>query len=204
MEHRCTTNQNTQNNSNPYYAYEVQRILDPEILISLLTYELRPCFSRRLDQIHRISWLLKSYYYCIDVMNIKENIIFQTCSDFLNIFDVDWFISSLAKDVPIVKRVPDKVMRSMLKPPYTMRVPRKSEPDYYLDEVLPILLRRRVRTPWSLLQFRCWLSWDIDHLTRYVLANSCNINFKELNMKKHYEKFLYLLSLQLAFIILCM
>lgn len=67
------------------------------------------------------------------------------CSDFANIFDVDWFISFLAKDVPIVKRVPEKVMRSMDKPPYTMRVPRKSEPDYYLEQVLPILLRRRVR-----------------------------------------------------------
>lgn len=60
---------------------------------------------------------------------------------------MDWFISSLSKDVTVVKRVPDKVMRSMLKPPYTMRVPRKSEPNYYLDEVLPILLRRRVRKP---------------------------------------------------------
>ncbi|KAM6588956.1 hypothetical protein CsatA_011561 [Cannabis sativa] len=64
-------------------------------------------------------------------------------SDFVDIFDVNWFISSLAKDVTIVKRVPEKVMRSMEKPPYTMRVPRKSAPDYYLDQVLPILLRRR-------------------------------------------------------------
>jgi len=65
-------------------------------------------------------------------------------SDFVHIFDVEWFISRLAKDVTIVKRVPDKFMRSMEKPPYTMRVPRKSEPDYYLDQVLPILLRRQV------------------------------------------------------------
>lgn len=67
-----------------------------------------------------------------------------TCSDFVNIFDVGWFISYLAKDVTIVKRVPEKVMTSMEKPPYTMRVPRKSEPEYYLEQVLPILLRRRV------------------------------------------------------------
>lgn len=53
-------------------------------------------------------------------------------------------MSFLSKDVKIVKRIPDKVMRSMEKPPYTMRVPRKSSPEYYLDEVLPILLRRRV------------------------------------------------------------
>ncbi|KAL6007804.1 O-fucosyltransferase 29 [Asimina triloba] len=66
------------------------------------------------------------------------------CSDFVNIFDVDWFISYLSKDITIIKRVPDKVMRSMEKPPYTMRVPRKSTPEFYLDQVLPILLRRRV------------------------------------------------------------
>lgn len=66
------------------------------------------------------------------------------CSDFANIFDVNWFITYLAKDITIVKRVPDKIMRSMEKPPYTMRVPRKSEPEYYLDQVLPILSRRRV------------------------------------------------------------
>ncbi|XP_050228700.1 O-fucosyltransferase 29 isoform X2 [Mercurialis annua] len=65
-------------------------------------------------------------------------------SDFVSIFDVEWFISSLAKDVTIVKRVPDKVMRSMEKPPYTMRVPRKSPSEYYLDQVLPVLLRRHV------------------------------------------------------------
>lgn len=66
------------------------------------------------------------------------------CSDFANIFDVNWFITYLAKDITIVKRVPDKIMRSMEKPPYTMRVPRKSEPEYYLDQVLPILSGRRV------------------------------------------------------------
>ncbi|KAK9102963.1 hypothetical protein Sjap_020217 [Stephania japonica] len=65
-------------------------------------------------------------------------------SDFHDIFDVDWFISSLAKDVKVVKRVPLKVARNMERPPYTMRVPRKSTPIDYLDQVLPILLRRRV------------------------------------------------------------
>lgn len=68
----------------------------------------------------------------------------------MNIFDVNWFISSLAKDVTIVRKVPDKFMRSMEKPPYTMRVPRKSPPEYYLDQVLPILLRRHVRSLFSI------------------------------------------------------
>ncbi|KAL6556274.1 hypothetical protein OROGR_005562 [Orobanche gracilis] len=80
-------------------------------------------------------------------------------SDFVNIFDVDWFISYLSKDVPIVKRVPEKVMRSMDKPPYTMRVPRKSEPDYYLEQVLPILLRRRRFEPDMLAFSGCYFGW---------------------------------------------
>lgn len=84
---------------------------------------------------------------------------YLACSDFINIFDVHWFISSLAKDVTIVKRVPDKVMRSMEKPPYTMRVPRKSAPEYYLDQVLPILLRRRV-SPLPLICNACFFLID--------------------------------------------
>lgn len=92
---------------------------------------------------------------CDEIINLTIIILLRTpylaCSDFINIFDVDWFISTLAKDVTIVRRVPDKVMRSMEKPPYTMRVPRKSAPEYYLDQVLPILLRRRVTLLYSIL-----------------------------------------------------
>jgi hypothetical protein len=66
------------------------------------------------------------------------------CSDFSDIFDVDWFISYLSKDVSIVKRIPYEVMMSMDKLPWTMRAPRKSMPEFYIDEVLPILMRRRV------------------------------------------------------------
>ena len=92
---------------------------------------------------------------CDEIINLTIIILLRTpylaCSDFINIFDVDWFISTLAKDVTIVRRVPDKVMRSMEKPPYTMRVPRKSAPEYYLDQVLPILLRRRVSLLYSIL-----------------------------------------------------
>ncbi|KAK6137704.1 hypothetical protein DH2020_028539 [Rehmannia glutinosa] len=99
-------------------------------------------------------------------------------SDFVNIFDVDWFISYLAKDVPIVKRVPEKVMRSMDKPPYTMRVPRKSEPDYYLDQVLPILLRRRVV---QLTKFDYRLANDLDEDLQKL---RCRVNYHALRFTK--------------------
>ncbi|XP_057510084.1 O-fucosyltransferase 29-like isoform X2 [Actinidia eriantha] len=87
-----------------------------------------------------VAWILNA---TLVVPALDHYSFWKDDSDFPNIFDVNWFISTLSKDVTIVKRVPDKVMRSMEKPPYTMRVPRKSEPDYYLDQVLPILLRRR-------------------------------------------------------------
>ena len=87
-------------------------------------------------------------------------------SDFNDIFDVNWFIASLTKDVTIVKRVPDRVMRSMEKPPYTMRVPRKSTPEYYLDEVLPILSRRHV----SLLHLRIKLYYYYHIIPHYIFV----------------------------------
>ncbi|KAL8226747.1 hypothetical protein R6Q57_016579 [Mikania cordata] len=97
-------------------------------------------------------------------------------SEFANIFDVDWFISILAKDIPVVKRVPDKYMRALEKPPYTMRVPRKSEPQYYLDEVLPTLLRRHVV---QLTKFD------------YRLANDLNEELQRLRCRVNYHAFLF-------------
>ncbi|ESW29287.1 hypothetical protein PHAVU_002G057900 [Phaseolus vulgaris] len=99
-------------------------------------------------------------------------------SDFVHIFDVEWFISRLAKDVTIVKRVPDKFMRSMEKPPYTMRVPRKSEPDYYLDQVLPILLRRQVV---QLTKFDYRLANSLDDELQKL---RCRVNFHALRFTK--------------------
>ncbi|XP_051114838.1 O-fucosyltransferase 29 [Andrographis paniculata] len=99
-------------------------------------------------------------------------------SDFNNIFDVDWFISYLAKDVPIIKRVPEKAMRSMDRPPYTMRVPRKSEPDYYLEQVLPILLRRRVL---QLTKFDYRLANELDEDLQKL---RCRVNYHALRFTK--------------------
>ncbi|KAJ6835551.1 uncharacterized protein M6B38_332465 [Iris pallida] len=95
-------------------------------------------------------------------------------SDFASIFDVNWFISSLSKDVTIVKRIPDKVMRSMEKPPYTMRPPRKSTPEYYLDVALPILLRRRAL---QLTKFDYRLTNELDEELQKL---RCRVNYHAL------------------------
>ncbi|XP_004508925.1 O-fucosyltransferase 29-like [Cicer arietinum] len=112
------------------------------------------------------------------VPELDHNSFWKDDSDFANIFDVNWFITYLAKDVTIVKRVPDKVMRSMEKPPYTMRVPRKSDPEYYLDQVLPILLRRRVL---QLTKFDYRLANDLDDELQKL---RCRVNYHALRFTK--------------------
>ncbi|XP_057518715.1 O-fucosyltransferase 29-like isoform X2 [Amaranthus tricolor] len=112
------------------------------------------------------------------VPSLDHNSYWKDESDFADIFDVDWFISSLAKDVKIVKRVPSKVMRSMEKPPYTMRVPRKSTPEDYLELVLPILLRRRVV---QLYKFDYRLANDLDPELQKL---RCRVNYHALRFTK--------------------
>ncbi|CAI9759458.1 unnamed protein product [Fraxinus pennsylvanica] len=99
-------------------------------------------------------------------------------SDFFDIFDVQWFISYLSKDVPVVKKVPEKVMKSMEKPPYTMRVPRKSDSEYYVEQVLPILLRRRVV---QLTKFDYRLSNDLNEDLQKL---RCRVNYHALRFTK--------------------
>ncbi|XP_043693899.1 O-fucosyltransferase 29-like [Telopea speciosissima] len=112
------------------------------------------------------------------VPELDHNSFWKDDSDFINIFDVDWFITSLAKDVTIVKRIPGKVMRSMEKPPYTMRVPRKSPPEYYLDQVLPILLRRRAV---QLTKFDYRLANSLDDELQKL---RCRVNYHSLRFTK--------------------
>ncbi|PIA50266.1 hypothetical protein AQUCO_01300778v1 [Aquilegia coerulea] len=103
-------------------------------------------------------------------------------SDFVDIFDIEWFINSLAKDVTIIKRIPDKVMRSMDRPPYTMRVPRKSPPEFYLDQVLPTLLRRRVV---QLTKFDYRLANNLDE---QLAKLRCRVNYHGLRFTKPIRK----------------
>ncbi|KAJ8572121.1 hypothetical protein K7X08_008632 [Anisodus acutangulus] len=60
--------------------------------------------------------------------------------NFSEIFDVDWFILRISKDVKIVRNLPkigDKVIT-----PYTTRVPRKCNVKCYQTRILPILKKK--------------------------------------------------------------
>lgn len=67
---------------------------------------------------------------------------FFSRSNFSEIFDVDWFISSLSKDVEIIKQLPMKGGKVLT--PHSMRVPRKCTPKCYQSRVLPVLNKKHV------------------------------------------------------------
>lgn len=64
------------------------------------------------------------------------------CSNFSEIFDVNWFISYLSKDVKIIKDLPR--MGNELIIPHTTRVPRKCNAECYQTRIQPILNKKHV------------------------------------------------------------
>ncbi|CAN6225342.1 unnamed protein product [Urochloa humidicola] len=76
------------------------------------------------------------------VPKLDQTSFWKDSSNFSEIFDMDWFISFLAKDVKIIKEPPEKGGKAMK--PYKMRVPRKCTPRCYLNRVLPALLKKHV------------------------------------------------------------
>ncbi|KAI5318288.1 hypothetical protein L3X38_037996 [Prunus dulcis] len=71
------------------------------------------------------------------VLKLGHNLFWKDSSNFDEIFDVDWFISSLSKDVEIIKQLPTKGGIPMS--PYSMRVPRKGNAKCYQNRLVPVL-----------------------------------------------------------------
>ncbi|KAL4568254.1 hypothetical protein LXL04_023862 [Taraxacum kok-saghyz] len=63
-------------------------------------------------------------------------------SNFSDIFDVDWFITYLSKDVHVIKQLPTIEGKPLR--PYRTRVPRRCDPECYQSRVLPLLERKKV------------------------------------------------------------
>ncbi|KAG7971512.1 hypothetical protein I3843_07G137700 [Carya illinoinensis] len=74
------------------------------------------------------------------VPKLDQKSFWKDSSNFSEIFDVDWFISFLSKDVKIIRQLPRK--RGKLMTPYTMRVPRKCSERCYQNRVLPVLSKK--------------------------------------------------------------
>ncbi|MBA0606899.1 hypothetical protein Godav_019299 [Gossypium davidsonii] len=82
------------------------------------------------------------------VPKLDQKSFWKDASNFSEIFDVDWFISSLSKDVKIIKQLPKRGGKSWT--PYTMRVPRKCSERCYQNRVLPVILKRHKLVCWFL------------------------------------------------------
>ncbi|CAL9022994.1 unnamed protein product [Prunus brigantina] len=76
------------------------------------------------------------------VLKLDQKSFWKDSSNFDAIFDVDWFISSLAEDVEIIKQLPTKGGKSTS--PYTMSVPRKSNAKCYQNRLVPVLNKKHV------------------------------------------------------------
>ncbi|XP_024986256.1 O-fucosyltransferase 6-like [Cynara cardunculus var. scolymus] len=74
------------------------------------------------------------------VPKLDQKSFWKDASTFSEIFDVDWFISHLSRDVKIIKELPRK--GGKIWTPYNMRVPRKCNERCYQIRVLPVLLKK--------------------------------------------------------------
>ncbi|KAK6916801.1 GDP-fucose protein O-fucosyltransferase [Dillenia turbinata] len=80
------------------------------------------------------------------VPKLDQKSFWKDSSNFSEIFDVDWYISFLSKDVKIIKELPTNVNPHLTKAGtlYSIRVPRKCTADCYKTQVLPLLLKKQV------------------------------------------------------------
>ncbi|XP_047312699.1 protein ROOT HAIR SPECIFIC 17-like [Impatiens glandulifera] len=106
------------------------------------------------------------------VPKLDQNSFWKDASNFSEIFDVDWFISYLSKDVKIIKELPFEEGKNIT--PYRMRVPRKCTPECYEKRVLPILKKKQVI---QLGKFDYRLS---NHLDADLQKMRCRVNYHAL------------------------
>lgn len=74
------------------------------------------------------------------VPKLDQKSFWRDSSNFSEIFDVDWFVSFLSKDVKIIHQLPKRGGKTWNT--HSMRVPRKCSERCYQTRVLPVLLKR--------------------------------------------------------------
>ncbi|KAG4211202.1 hypothetical protein ERO13_A02G084000v2 [Gossypium hirsutum] len=107
------------------------------------------------------------------VPKLDQKSFWKDASDFTDIFDVDWFISFLSKDVKIIKQLPKRGWRTWT--PYTMRVPRKCSERCYLNHVLLVLLKRHNAVQLNKFDYRLANRLDTD-----LQKLRCRVNYHAL------------------------
>ncbi|XP_025809339.1 protein ROOT HAIR SPECIFIC 17-like isoform X1 [Panicum hallii] len=107
------------------------------------------------------------------IPKLDQKSFWEDSSDFADIFDADYFISSLSEDVKIIWQLPD-TMISKKYLPYKIRVPRKCTPFCYENRVLPALSKKNVV---QLTKFDYRVS---NRLETYLQKLRCRVNYHAL------------------------
>ncbi|KAL1533098.1 O-fucosyltransferase 6 [Salvia divinorum] len=130
------------------------------------------------------------------VPKLDQKSFWKDVSNFSEIFDVDWFISYLEKDIKIVEELPQR--RDQTWNPYTMRVPRKCNEHCYISRLLPILLKKRAvqltkfdyrlsnKLELDLQKLRCRVNYHALKFTKQILEMGAEL-VRRMRMKsEHY------------------
>ncbi|XP_062165419.1 O-fucosyltransferase 16 [Alnus glutinosa] len=130
------------------------------------------------------------------VPKLDQKSFWKDSSTFSEIFDVDWFISFLSKDVKIIKNPPRKGGKTLT--PYTMRVPRKCSERCYKNRVLPVLLKRHAvqltkfdyrlanKLDTDLQKLRCRVNYHALRFTDPILDMGKKLVHRMRRKSKHY------------------
>ncbi|KAH6777109.1 O-fucosyltransferase family protein [Perilla frutescens var. frutescens] len=103
------------------------------------------------------------------VPKLDQKSFWKDASNFSEIFNVDWFMEYLSKDVRIVKQLPENVGKVI-----TTRAPRKCNKKCYETRILPIYQRKRVQAV-QLTKFD------------YRLSNRLDMNLQKLRCRANYH-----------------
>ncbi|KAJ0010565.1 hypothetical protein Pint_34137 [Pistacia integerrima] len=106
------------------------------------------------------------------IPKLDQKSYWKDTSGFGEIFDVDWFISFLSRDVEIIKQLP--IRRAKVLTPHNMRVPRKCSPKFYESHVLPVLNKKHAV---QLTKFDYRLSNNLDSDLQKL---TCRVNYHAL------------------------
>ncbi|GMI67959.1 hypothetical protein like AT5G65470 [Hibiscus trionum] len=121
------------------------------------------------------------------IPHLEVNPVWQDSSSFMDIFDVDHFISVLKDDVTIVKELPDEFSWSTreyyaiaIRATRIKRAPVHASANWYLENVLPVLKSYGIA---AISPFSHRLSFD--NLPSEIQKLRCKVNFKALVFVPH-------------------
>ncbi|GFP86942.1 uncharacterized protein at1g04910 [Phtheirospermum japonicum] len=130
------------------------------------------------------------------VPKLDQKSFWKDVSNFSEIFDIDWFISYLGKDVKVIKELPRR--RGQIWSPYTMRVPRKCNEHCYISRLVPVLSKKHAvqltkfdyrlsnRLSLDLQKLRCRVNYHALKFTDPILEMAEKLVQRMKTMSNHY------------------